>query len=701
MASPHPSGWTRHVNQSDGRPYWSHPQHGSSWTKPKDLKTPLELEVEKTPWDEYETGGRKYWVNRDSNETTWNCPREITGNTPAVPTPPRPGPPPSAPSGFAQSPPLGGPASPALTAQSGALVGPGGYTPAGLPPRPGGVPVSAAAAPTVYTTYGEASRAFKAMLKRIGVDRSWGWEMVMKEAITDPAYRALTTLQERKGVFEEFLVEEEKREKDEREKSLARCRKDWTKAMDKLGGGVAFEDGVKSWWSWERGARVMREKCPDAWDLPRNDDERRILFEEYVNKLRATEETRKREMRGRNMDKVTAILQSLALDLAGPVRWSDARGLVMRTPEWHRDPELQRIEPIDLLTVFEDEVRRAEKEMADARARVAEEKRRRGRKARDDFNALLTELVASKHLSAGTPWSAVYTLISRDARYLSLLGMPGSSSPLDLFWDRVDELDVQAEEALVLLEAVAREKGCVFGEETKLEEWEKALEGDERVKALDAEVVRSTFETLHHRAVRTARESRRRAEKALRIAVDDLRYLFKRLDDPPVDVDADTFEAVVERAEVKEAQEWKALEGNDEARRSAWEKFVRRTKEKRAEREAADADRAERDRAYERQRDLEREAERAERARRGSSAAAVGEERQRRGSSAMAGAGAAGAEGRKRAFGREGSRDVQGEVGAAADGGERERKVARLEDGSGDVTMQTRVGGDGSEEGEL
>ena len=86
------------------------------------------------------------------------------------------------------------------------------------------------------------------------------------------------------------------------------------------------------------------------------------------------------------MDKVTSILQSLALDLAGPIRWADARALVMRTPEWHRDPELQRIEPIDLLTVYEDEVQRAEKELAEGRARIAEDKRRRGRKARDDYN---------------------------------------------------------------------------------------------------------------------------------------------------------------------------------------------------------------------------------------------------------------------------------------------------------------------------
>lgn len=85
------------------------------------------------------------------------------------------------------------------------------------------------------------------------------------------------------------------------------------------------------------------------------------------------------------MTKVTSILQSLSLDLAGAVHWQEARATLFRTPEWHRDSELQKIEPIDVLTVFEDEVRKAEKEVSDARQKLAEEKRRRGRKARDDF----------------------------------------------------------------------------------------------------------------------------------------------------------------------------------------------------------------------------------------------------------------------------------------------------------------------------
>lgn len=85
------------------------------------------------------------------------------------------------------------------------------------------------------------------------------------------------------------------------------------------------------------------------------------------------------------MDKVSQILQGLSLDLAGTIRWRDAQGTMYRTPEWLHDNDLQKIDPADVLTIFEEEVRKAEKERNDERAKAAEQKRRSGRKARENF----------------------------------------------------------------------------------------------------------------------------------------------------------------------------------------------------------------------------------------------------------------------------------------------------------------------------
>ncbi|GAA5968719.1 hypothetical protein JCM11641_000709 [Rhodosporidiobolus odoratus] len=613
-ASPPPGAahWAKHTSP-DGRPYWSHPQKGSVWEKPDDLKTPLELEMGKSNWKEYETGGRKYYTHTVSKETTWSMPKELKDivarfSATTAPTGPRSGFPspglPSGPSaGGSQHSPMSHPlpaapvamSGPPLTPMSGALAAPGSF---GLPARPVAGALPPAPAPSLsaatvvsFNTIAEAETAFKGMLRELGVNSSWTWEQVMKEAITEPMYKALKSLAERKAAFEQYLEEVKKEEADERDKSLQRCRKDWHKAMEKLGGGVAMEEGVKSWWSWESGRRVLSEKLPEIWAGPRNDEERKILFDEFIVKLRNTEETRKREMRGRNMDKLTAILQSLQLDLAGPVRWQEARAMFYRTPEWHRDPELQGIEPIDMLTVYEDEVRRAEKELAEQRQRVAEEKRRKARRARDEFNALLHELVASGKMAAGTTWKSVYPIFAHDERYLAVLGAQGSS-PLELFWDLVDELDVRAEENQHVVELVAKEKSLVVAEATTEEEFMKALEGDERLERVEYGAIKAAFDRLHARAARAAKDDRRRAEKKLRMLIDDLRYAYKKLD-PPVDLDA-TYEDILPR--IQDTPEFAALQDNEEACRTAFEKFVKRQKEKRAEREAAEAEKAERDR---------------------------------------------------------------------------------------------------------
>lgn len=97
-------------------------------------------------------------------------------------------------------------------------------------------------------------------------------------------------------------------------------------------------------------------------------------------------QSRSRELRTKNIEKVTGILKSLSLDLAGSVRWRDAQATISQTPEWTADPALQTIDPIDILAIFEEEVRKAEKEANDTRKRVAEERRRRERKARENFN---------------------------------------------------------------------------------------------------------------------------------------------------------------------------------------------------------------------------------------------------------------------------------------------------------------------------
>jgi pre-mRNA-processing factor 40 len=93
----------------------------------------------------------------------------------------------------------------------------------------------------------------------------------------------------------------------------------------------------------------------------------------------------------------------------------------------------------------------------------------------------LDELKASGKLSSGTKWKEVYPLFASDQRYLSLLGLPGST-PLELFWDAVDELDLALEGKVRDVERYLSSKGFVCTEQTTLEELENVFKGDEVVE---------------------------------------------------------------------------------------------------------------------------------------------------------------------------------------------------------------------------
>jgi pre-mRNA-processing factor 40 len=195
---------------------------------------------------------------------------------------------------------------------------------------------------------------------------------------------------------------------------------------------------------------------------------------------------------------------------------------------------------------------------------------------------MLEELRQAGKIVAGSKWSEVYPIIELDERYHNMLGNPGSS-PLDLFWDVVDELDQKVEENSRVIENVLAPTAWSIKEDTSYEDFNKALseevrvqdadeasgkttDGDKpkvddaaraKIKELGDEALQAAFNhvrvslslvticgtnarllfKLHTRAVRLAKEERRRQEKRLRNQIEDLRYVLRKLE-PPIDLDA-------------------------------------------------------------------------------------------------------------------------------------------------------------------
>ncbi|KAF9006017.1 hypothetical protein BDQ17DRAFT_1352580 [Cyathus striatus] len=653
--------WTEHRNP-EGRTYWFNTgTRQSVWEKPDDLKTPFERALNQTKWKEYFSGGRKYYYNTETKESKWDMPDELllllekveqdgtaavapAGANRAITAP-----------GFT---PVGGATQGALTtmggansssstpAQSngtnlavGAHTGPLPFAASSVLPARPNLPDDPVIPHNGFATVEEGEKAFIHLLKKAGVDANWTWDQTMRAIITDPLYKALNTLAEKKACWEKYTNSLKAKEQEEKEQRLAKLRpaiRNMLKGNPNVFHYTTF-----------RTADKLFSQHP-IWQQARIEAERKLIFEEYVAELKNREMQESRAARSRSVSKVVALFKQLDVDVT--TRWRQAHAMILDTEEWKADPELRKLPTLDILLAFEDYSRVREREYEEQTRRAQVEKTRRERKAREAFKTILQDLVAAGHIKARTKWKEVYPLFRDDDRYLNMLGNPGSN-PLELFWDAVDTLDQKLDAKIAVIDkAIERHNARLSAEadngkdkdddqkmadvnekpagfsvtsETTEAEFMAVIEAetDDAVQTLSPEDMKLIYKTLHDVALKKQADEKRRAERKRRHLQDDLRYALKKLPEP-FDISL-PYEEVVPL--IEHLPEYKAVD--EEGRRAAFDKFVKRQKERMREvasedggsttsrkrkepsRDHRDGDR-EREREKERDRDRERDKER-------------------------------------------------------------------------------------------
>ncbi len=158
---------------------------------------------------------------------------------------------------------------------------------------------------------------------------------------------------------------------------------------------------------------------------------------------------------------------------------------------------------------------------------------------------------------------------------------------------------------------VSQDKHFEIQSKTTLEEFMSVVEADRRTAHMDRELLQLIFgrvswhssmpqhnkandQKLHEKTVQRSEDDKHQAERHQRRTVDALRSKIKHLD-PPVGMD-DTWDDI--RPRIEQFEEYRALDNGD-LRRSAFEKVVRRLKEKEEDAQL-ERTRREKEREYER-----------------------------------------------------------------------------------------------------
>ncbi|KAG8725406.1 hypothetical protein FRC12_024192, partial [Ceratobasidium sp. 428] len=397
------------------------------------------------------------------------------------------------------------------------VVVPGGGT--ALPTRPN-MPDDPIVPPGGFPTIDEAEKAFAHLLKKAGVDTTWTWDRTMRAIITDPLYKALGTLAEKKAAWQKYVEAIKTKEKEERDTRITKARPGIRKLLTDSKDVLYYTTFPT--------AEKLFAKVP-AWNAAKVEDERKTIFEEFIEELKNTETIKQRELKTKNIARIVSLFKELEVDVL--TKWRTAQQRVLECDEWRDDEELRSLGPLDMLLAFEDYSRAQERIYQEESQKKVIEKARRERKAREAFRELLSELVKAGHIRAKTKWKTVYPQFSEDERYLNLLGTPGSN-PIELFWDVVDQFDQALEEKVARVNRALEDKGVKFSTSMSDEGLREAIKGSREVQGMSDEDITEVYNTFKDELNQKTAEETRKTERRKRHQIEDLRSALKKMDPP-------------------------------------------------------------------------------------------------------------------------------------------------------------------------
>lgn len=278
-----------------------------------------------------------------------------------------------------------------------------------------------------YASFAEAENVFMKVLRRYSVQPDWTWEQTVCATVKDPQFRSLKDPKDRRAAFEKYTAETLALEKERAKERLAKLRTDFSTML-------RSHPEIKHYSRWKTVRPILEGET--IFRSTNNEDERRQLFAEYILELRKAHSEKEAATRKTAKDDLASLLNSLNLEPY--TRWAEAQDILQSSGKLQADEKFKTLSKGDLLNGFESQIKSQERSFNDVRQQQKTSKARRERQTRDAFICLLQELKFKGDLKAGSKWMNVLPIFENDPRYTAMLGQAGSS-PLDLFWDVVEE----------------------------------------------------------------------------------------------------------------------------------------------------------------------------------------------------------------------------------------------------------------------
>lgn len=392
------------VKDDQGRTYYYNPTtQETSWENPDAAPAGLS-------WKTYKTeDGKEYYYNETSGETTWEKPAELIQ--------------------AAEAEKEVDPMKEDQETESAEQLSEKDAELAKEPAR-----TSKLLEPPQFDSTEKAREAFFDMLQQENVDSTWSFEKIIETFVQNPVYWLIADALERKNLYDEYLLQKLQQESHDKTKLVEDFKSNFFGVLDQY----RKSNKISSITRWSRiKQRLIAEDNPIFKHSILPDGEIQKLFHEYVETFTSAEKMLVEAKKNQAFTELEAYLsQLISSHPSDDLTWEALYSRLQTDARFKANKHFKVLTKLDMLELYKTKiypqiVARIKKEVD-----LAQKKNfRSDRKARQAFKALLSTKVT---INANTLFQDIFPQLEDEDDFIEICGRNGST-PLELFWDIVDE----------------------------------------------------------------------------------------------------------------------------------------------------------------------------------------------------------------------------------------------------------------------
>lgn len=390
--------WEKVTDDEGNEYYYNSETQETSWTNP---------EVDQSDWQEFSTeDGQKYYYNVKTEETTWDKPEGFGDDKKAEEV-----------------------AENELDKE--------------IESKPVIADIQSAEEDQVT-----AEDAFTQLLKQNEVDSTWSFQDVMAKFIDSPIYWKIEDPSQRKQLYDEYLMNETKRNLVNKSDILAQFKHNFIPVLEGFKENKEL-DHLTRWISIKN--RLVKEDNPIFKHTLLSDGEIYLVFKAYQDQLKQEHEIESKQLKEQAMVELESYLTKINTGIVSENEdWDSLYDSLLKDNRFKANKHFNSLHKSDILELYVDKILAKQiEDLEDQVEKVQKTNYRYDRKARDNFKALLRELPLNDIiLDENFEFKTVLPYIEDEDAFIDICGRNGSSAAelvLDLLTEHYQLLKVKAD----------------------------------------------------------------------------------------------------------------------------------------------------------------------------------------------------------------------------------------------------------------